>query len=181
MTALAGSTLFNQTAGARDDPRATARARSALAAAAAIVILVWSPIATARVTEAPDSPAVDGFYGWERLEDGTRFRWTGPYASIFVPIGITRVEIPVRLPVDGRSIRPMGVEVMTGGADRGRTMVDGSWAIISVRPIGTIPPMPFQRIDLRVDRAWEPAVYIAGSADRRMVGVQVGEPRLFRD
>jgi hypothetical protein len=133
------------------------------------------------MSEAPASPAVHGFFEWERLEDGTRFRWTGRYASIFVPIGISRVEIPVRLPVDGRSIRPMGVEVTTGGAYRGRTMVDGNWAIISLRPIGTIPPMPFQRIDLKVDRAWEPAVYIAGSADRRMVGVQVGEPRLFRD
>jgi hypothetical protein len=27
---------------------------------------------------------------------------------------------------------------------------------------------------------WQPALYIAGSADMRMVGVQVGEPRLFR-
>jgi hypothetical protein len=75
----------------------------------------------------------------------------------------------------------MGVEIMSGGVDRGRTMVDGTWAIISVRLPGTMPPTKFQRIDLRPDRAWQPALYIAGSADRRVVGVQIGEVRLFRN
>jgi len=161
-------------------PSGTARAFGALAAA--IVILVWSPIATARIADhAPDSPAVDGFYGWETLEDGTRFRFSARYASLFVPAEVTRVEIPVRLPVDNRNISPMGVEIMTAGADRGRTMVDGTWAIISVRLSGALPPARFQRIDLRIDRAWQPAFYIAGSGDLRAVGVQVGEVRLFRD
>jgi hypothetical protein len=91
------------------------------------------------------------------------------------------VEIPVRLPTDGRMIGAMGVEVMTGGVDRGRTLVDATWAIISVRLPDALPPLPFKRIDLKVDRVWQPAVYIAGSADMRSVGVQVGEPRLIRD
>jgi len=37
------------------------------------------------------------------------------------------------------------------------------------------PPASVRRIDLRVDRPWQPAIYIAGSADMRTVGVQVGE------
>jgi O-antigen ligase len=184
MTALAGSTLLNDaaSAGGWPLPRATRRPSAIVTAAAAVAVLVTGSIATARATISPaQSSAVDGFYGWETLEDGTRFRWTNQYASLFVPADITRVEIPVRLPTDGRAVKPMGVEVMTAGVDRGRTMVDAKWAIISLRLPDAIPPTGFKRIDLRMDRVWQPAVYIAGSADMRVVGVQVGEPRQLRD
>jgi len=128
----------------------------------------------------PDSPAVDGFYGWEALEDGTRFRWTGQYVSLLVAADVMRVEIPVRLPTDGRSIRSMGVEARIGGVDEGRTMVDATWTIVSLRLPDGAPPARTKRIDIRVDRVWKPALYIAGSTDMRSVGVQVGEVRLFR-
>ena len=183
VSALAGSTLLNRDAiaGESAGPRGTPRSRPILIAAA-LAILASSSIATARVAAAPPvSTAVDGFYGWEALEDGTKFRWTSQYASLFVPADTTRVEVPIRLPTDGRTSRSMGVEVMTGGTDRGRTMVDATWAIVSVRLPDAVPPTRFKRIDLRVDRLWRPALYIAGSADMRNVGVQVGEPRLFRD
>ena len=75
----------------------------------------------------------------------------------------------------------MGVEVMTAGIDRGRTLVDANWAIVSVRLPDATPPIAFKRVDLKMDRVWQPALYIAGSGDLRVVGVQVGEPRLFRD
>jgi hypothetical protein len=184
MAALAGATLLSETAGAGGSRamRIAPLAPSWLAAAAAIVILIASPIAAAKAAVSPSaSRAVDGFYPWETLEDGTRFRWTGPYASLFVPADVTRVEIPVRLPTDDRSIRAMGVEAMTGGVGRGRTLVDARWAIISLPLAPVAPPIQFKRIDLRVDRVWQPALYIAGSADMRKVGVQVGEPRLFRE
>ena len=98
-----------------------------------------------------------------------------------MPADVTRVYIPVRLPTDGRTIRPMGVEVMTAGVDQGRTMVGDTWAIINVRLPDAGPPTRFKRIDLKVDRTWQPALYIAGSADLRAVGVQVGELRLVRE
>jgi hypothetical protein len=184
MTALAGAALLSDAASSGRSPasRSTPPALPWLTAAAAVVILIASPITTAKaVVSPPESQAVDGFYQWETLPDGTRFRWTGPYASLFVPADVTRVEIPVRLPTDGRSIRAMGVEAMTGGVGRGRTLVDARWAIISL-PLGPVlPPTQFKRIDLRVDRVWQPALYVAGSADMRKVGVQVGQPRLFRE
>lgn len=184
MTALAGSALLNGAAipGAALAHGATPPARRRLTAAAAVAIAVASPVLTSRAEiRPPESRAVDGLYGWETLADGTRFRWTGQYASLFVAADVTRVEIPIRLPTDGRSIRPMGVEVMTAAADRGRTVVDANWAILSLPlPLAT-PPARFKRIDLKVDRVWQPALYIAGSADMRAVGVQVGEPRLFRE
>jgi hypothetical protein len=43
------------------------------------------------------------------------------------------------------------------------------------------PPIPYKRIDLKVDRVWVPALYIAGNGDLRQVGVQVGELRLLRE
>jgi len=184
MTALAGGTLLSSAAsgGVSRESRSRPPALPWLAAAAAIVILIASPITTAKeAVSPPESQAVDGFYRWETLEDGTRFRWTGRYASLFVPADVTRVEIPVRLPTDGRSIREVGVEAMTGGVGRGRTLVDATWAIISLPLAPVPPPTRFKRIDLRVDRVWQPALYVAGSADMRKVGVQVGEPRLFRE
>jgi O-antigen ligase len=180
MSALAGSAVLNQKP-ARDREHEP-RTRLLLTAAAAAAILIASPVVTARaVAQPPDSQAVDGFYPWETLEDGTRFRWTGAYASLFVPADVKRVEIPIRLPTDGRGIRPMGVEVTTAAVDRGRTMADATWAILSLPLPDAFPPVPFKRIDLKVDRVWQPALYIAGNADMRRVGVQVGEPRLIRE
>ena len=182
MTALAGSTLLNRTA--RGDAPArpgTPRALRLLTAAAAVAILLVSPVATARVDVTPPrSQAVDGFYGWETLEDGTRYRWTGLFASLFVPADVTRVEIPIRLPTTNRSVSPMGVEVKIAGEDRGRTLVNATWAIVSLRLPDAVPPMRFKRIDLKLDRVWQPALYTAGSADMRLVGVQVGELQLSR-
>jgi hypothetical protein len=181
MTALAGATLLSDTGRSRAS-WSTPPALRWLAAAAATVILVASPITTAKGAVIPsESRAVNGLFEWETLADGTRFRWTGRYASLFVPADVTRVEIPVRLPTDGRSIPVMGVEAMTGGVGRGRTLVDASWAIISLPLDPVLPPIQYKRIDLRIDRVWQPALYIAGSADMRRVGVQVGEPHLFRE
>ena len=59
-------------------------------------------------------------------------------------------------------------------------MVDDTWAIVEVRLPGAVAPARWQRIDLKVDRTWQPAVHLAGSADLRSVGVQVGEAQLFR-
>ena len=76
----------------------------------------------------------------------------------------------------------MGVEVMTGGVDRGRTLVGRDLGDHrACRLPAAVPPTRFKRIDLKVDRVWQPALYIAGSADMRIVGVQVGEPRLVRE
>jgi len=46
-----------------------------------------------------------------------------------------------------------------------------------------LPPLPslqrYKRVDLRVPRTWQPAVYLPGSSDLRKVGVQVGEVKVF--
>ena len=75
---------------------------------------------------------------------------------------------------------PMGVEVMIAGHDEGRTLVDESWATLSLELPEVAPPARFNRIDLKIDRTWQPALYLAGSADMRAVGVQVGTIQLLR-
>jgi O-antigen ligase len=183
VTALAGTTLLND--------RGVAQAPGVLAETPRPWPLVTAVVATAILVSAPLSPrrgpvalaesrAVDGFYQWETLEDGTRFRWTERYGSLFVPADVRRVQIPLRLPTSGR-IRPMEVEIRTGGAKRGRTVVGDNWVAVEVALAEADPPIPFKRIDLKVDRVWVPALYIAGSGELRQVGVQVGELRLLRE
>ena len=97
-----------------------------------------------------------------------------------MPAGVTRVRIPVRVPTSLRAIVPVGVDVMTGGIGRGRTDVREAWAVIDLELADAVPPTRFKRVDLRMDRAWQPALYIPGNADLRSVGVQVGECEMLR-
>jgi hypothetical protein len=182
MLALAESTLLNHAPAADSRQRTTGLSRRLrwAAAAAGIAIVCAGTALTADAAVAPPAlPSVDGFYAWETLDTGTRFRWTGPYASLFVPAEVTDVEIPMRLPVDGRSVKPMDVAITTSGIDRGRTMVGASWTVVRLHLPDTVPPTRYKRIDLKVDRVWQPALLIAGSADMRRVGVQVGDVRRF--
>jgi hypothetical protein len=84
------------------------------------------------------------------------------------------------VPIDRRAITPMGVEVASGGLLLGRTNVGDSWTTLVVAVPEVSPPARLKRIDLRVDKTWRPALYIAGSADLRDVGVQLGECELER-
>jgi O-antigen ligase len=168
---------------AATDPRtpiAAPWASRATGLAAAVIVLsaVWS--ARGGPLGPPSSRAVDGLYEWETSEDGRRFRWTEQYASLFVPADISVVYIPVRVPSDRPALSPMGVEVRVGGVRQSRTLVDNTWGILVVPMPEVAPPTRFKRVDLKVDRAWQPALYVAGSADFRTVGVQMGEPELAR-
>ncbi len=185
VAALGSSTLLNLDAGtARASERAPARTRSALRAAAAVVGLLavgWLTASALRDPLAPPpSQAVDGFYGWETGADGVRFRWSEQYASLLVPADVTRVEIPVRAPREERGHTPMGIEVSMDGVGRGRFIADDRWTTISIDLSPPTPPVGMNRINVRVDRAWRPALLMPGSADMRLVGVQVGECRLLR-
>ena len=153
-----------------------------LAAVASVVcVVLLAPVSAARGTvDPPASQSVDGFYQEETAEDGTRFRWTEGYASLFVPADVTLVYIPVRVPTDKPAIAPIGVEITTAGVKQGRTWVTQSWSFLAVRVPDVLPPARFKRINLKIDRTWQPAIYIAGSADMRRVGIQVGECQLVR-
>ena len=182
MAALAGSTILNhatgQTTGPASDDRAWWRKPAVIAAAAAAIVA--ATIGTqSRLATLPGTRDVDGFYDWESGSDGVRFRWSEKFASLFVPADTTRVEIPVRVPAELRLQPPLEVDLMVGGAFQSRATVIDSWTTLVVMPPAVKPPARFKRIDLRVDRTWQPGIYIPGSADMRTVGIQVGAPRLF--
>ena len=69
---------------------------------------------------------------------------------------------------------------MVSGINRGRTVVGDSWVTISVAVPSVDPLNRYKRIDLRVDRTWQPALFVAGETDLRAVGVQVGECEFVR-
>ena len=181
---LAGSTLLNAAAGdgSREWERRARRTGWMTTATAVAAVLVWTMVGAAqRPLTPPASEAVDGFYGWETAPDGARFRWTGQYASVFVPDDVTTVQIPVRVPVVIRNVTPNGIEVSTGGVTIARRLVSDTWTLIDV-PVDRSPASAhFRRINLRTDTTWRPALYIPGSAELRPVGVQVGELRLVRE
>jgi hypothetical protein len=160
--------------------RATAPALPWLAATAAIGVAAVSVIAaTAPPVEPQTGTAFDGFYPWESGPEG-RYRWTSQYGSLFVTADVTRVEIPVRLPVALPAMDPMGVTARVGGVDRQRTFVSDRWVDLVVTLPDVSPTTRYKRIDLRTDWTWQPALHIAGNADMRVVGIQVGEVKLFQ-
>jgi O-antigen ligase len=152
----------------------------ATACMACFVVVVGIASAAAGPVQPPASQAIDGFYPWETAEEGRRVRWTGRYGSLFVPAEIARVYIPVRVPVDRPAIAPMPVDIVISGQRRGRVLVDSTWRTLDLWLPQAVPPVRFKRIDLRVERTWQPALYVAGSYDMRAVGIQVGECELVR-
>lgn len=187
IAALGSSSLLNRGVDdlLRTDERVTDRARSALwrvAIAVITLVLIALPAAALRKPlAASDEPGVTGFYEWETGPDGARFRWTQLYASIFVPGDVARLEIPMRAPKEERNRREMGVEVGINGVRRPRFIASDEWTTLALDLAPPLPPQSFNRIDLRVDRTWRPALFVPGSADMRSVGVQVGECRLLKE
>ena len=147
-----------------------------LAFAGAAGLVVVGAVTTERPTAAPvESQAVDGFYRWETAEDGRRFRWTGQFASVLLPKDVVRVRIPIRIPTDRAPIAPIGIDVSTDGGRPVRTLVYGEWNDLDVRLREADPMIGVRRVNLRVERTWQPALYVPGSAEMRQVGIQVGE------
>jgi len=158
----------------------TWRLRTATVCAGAIVVAVAVRGAAAGPLRPPVSQAVDGLYPWEKSEDGRNVRWTEEYGSVFVPADTKRIYIPARIPADTPLLVPMPVYISIGGHNRTRVLVGSRWGTLDVPIPAASPPSRFNRIDLRVDRAWRPALYIAGSYDMRPVGIQIGECELVR-
>jgi O-Antigen ligase len=181
---LAGSAVLNSRRDVAAAPSSLApSAQSRRAWATVAVFACWIVAVTvaglrAGPLEAPRSQAVDGFYRWEVAEDGRRFRWTEQFASIVVPKAVTRVLCPVRIPTDRRMLAPMGVEVSVDGRPGGRALATDSWSPLDVALGPADPRAPFRRVNFKMDRVWQPALYVAGNADLRHVAVQVGECEL---
>ena len=181
MTALAGSTLLNAGSNVAVASKPAEPGRHRLAVAAGVAIAGCGAINAARgpVTLA-QGDAIDGFYEWQTANDGARFRWTKEYASVIVPKDVDRVRIPIRVPTDSPVIAPMPVSIAIAGFKPTGILVDRSWSVFEADLTTQSPLAPVKRVNLKVERMWQPALYVAGSTEMRPVGVQVGECELMR-
>lgn len=184
MLGLSGSILENarlSAAGKPSPPAPRSWLATAAVATAAVYIALVVPIRAMRQDiEPPASQAVDGFYGWESGADGERYRWTDLYASLFVPGDVVHVDVPIRIPASVPGLRPVTMTLSINGRTGSTTPATSTWTVVPVDVPAPQSPAEFTRLNLRVDRTWQPALYIPGSADLRSVGVQVGDIRMVR-
>lgn len=151
---------------------------------AAIAFVVASvPVRIRRAVAEVDFGRVTyGFYGWEDEGLDIRYRWTGPRATLFVPVSVRAVEVPLRT---GFQPSRLGLEavVVRVLADRRRAglvfLRDDRWHRVRVPKPTTGSGGRFWRIDLEVTPTWRPADYLPGSTDRRVLGVKVGEVKFM--
>jgi hypothetical protein len=108
-----------------------------------------------------------GLRGWETDADGTRVRWMGGHASLFVPASAGAVELPVRTTFDASGDWPITVTVTIDDRMSNRLVIsDGEWHSMLV-PLPTGGHRSVRRLDIRLDRTRE---------DNR--GAAIGELRI---
>jgi hypothetical protein len=111
-----------------------------------------------------------GVRKWETAADGTRHRWTGGHASLFVPSDAAAVEIPMRTTFDETNAWSVTVTVTVTLDDRPVdriVLTDPAWRHSRFR----LPPpggRRARRIDIRVDRVRD-----------KNYGVALGEIRII--
>ena len=93
-----------------------------------------------------------GLRPWETGADGTRFRWMGGHASVFVPSSARAVELPVRTTFDAPGDWPITVTVAIDDRMSDRIVLsDSEWHSMLLR----LPPAggrKVRRLDIRLDR-----------------------------
>lgn len=112
-----------------------------------------------------------GFYEWHTDADGTRWRWSGAKATLFVDARARIVDLPLsgQTSAQARQI----VEIWIDGRLANRVSVGPDWQRLRtlLPPADSIDP---HRIDLIVSPTWVPADVLPGSQERRVHGVRVG-------
>ena len=93
-----------------------------------------------------------GLRGWETDANGTRVRWMGGHASLFVPASAHAVELPARTTFNASGDWPVTVTVAIDDRMSGRLVLsDAEWHSMLVQ----LPPAgrrKVRRLDIRLDR-----------------------------
>jgi O-antigen ligase len=111
-----------------------------------------------------------GLFDWGTEPDGTRSRWSGPRATLFVDGRARLIEIPLIGTLPGGVLQH--VEVRVDGRLANRIAVGPQWQRLRT-PLPEDPSTGPRRIDLLVSPTW------VGNEGRRVLGVKVGEPRVI--
>jgi hypothetical protein len=141
--------------------------------AAAIVLLFASvPIRIIRDFRQLDlSRILVGLYDEEEAPDGTRFRWTEPSATLFIPADAATLTLPMR------TIAPMtqAVTILRDGRPVDKILLaDHAWHEPRYLLAGIKSGQRFHRFDIHVSPTWRPG------NDGREIGIMLGPYRWSR-
>jgi O-antigen ligase len=136
------------------------------------VLLVSIPFRATQELATIDPTRVSyGLSDWDRDSAGTRFRWSGPHATVYVSGRARRVEIPLSGTLPSHA--PQHVEVRLDGRFVNEIIVGADWQQVGVvLPASSMSKS--RRIDLTISPTWvrdDSSV----ADDRMVVGVKVGE------
>ena len=166
--------------GASTPAPASARwTRFQLAAASALgaVLVVSIPFRVNQEIRTLDPASVSyGLSDWETDLKGTRFRWSGEKATVFVSGRARRVEIPVSgtLPAAGLQ----HVKVRLDGRLINDMVVGTDWQLLGIVLLGGDSTTP-RRVDLEVSPTWTRSDVTAND-EHAVVGVKLGELNVIR-
>ena len=116
-----------------------------------------------------------GLFGWGTDPDGTRCRWSGPRATLFLDGRAQLVEIPLSSTLPSGAVQH--VEVRVDGRLANRVTVGPEWQRLRTL-LPSSPSARTHRIDLSISPTWVPADVMPGNQDRRELGVKIGELNL---
>ena len=154
------------------------RLRVAAAGLAAFGLLVSVPFRAAREVVSVDPTRVSyGLSEWATEADGTRYRTSGPRATVYVDGRARLLEIPLRGTLPSGALQR--VDVLIDGRPINAFSVGGDWQ----RFRALVPDSSSnesRRVDFVVSPWWVPSDVIPGSDDRRALGVKIGEIKTRR-
>jgi hypothetical protein len=178
-------TLLSRTAPGPDAAHAAVSGSSASARLRWATVLVVGAMlfgsiptrARQELTAINPTTAGSGFFEWNADADGTRWRWSGARATLFVD---TRAQV-VEIPLSGRPSADVRqeVEIRIDGRLANRVTMGPDWQRLRTLLPSKASTEP-HRIDFAVTPTWIPADVIPGSQDRRPHGVRIGELRVTR-
>jgi hypothetical protein len=116
-----------------------------------------------------------GLSDWMTDADGTRYRLSGPRATIFVTGRAQLAEIPMRAVTNTAQV----VEIRVDGRLANRVTVGPNWQRVRL-PMPSGPTIESHRIDLSGDASSFAAEAVPPSGDQGPTGVQVGEVLIVR-
>ena len=158
--------------GSPGTPKRVARLRWTIALLLGGLLVFSVPFRARQELAAVDLTHVSyGFYGWGTEPDGTRCRWSGPRATLYVDGRARLVEIPLGSTTPSDVLQQ--VEVRVDGRLANRIAVGPEWQRLRML-LPSTPSTGPRRIDFTVSPSWIPAETIPGSQDRRVLGVKVG-------
>ena len=167
---------FGAIAGTSSHHATASKVHRAIGVAACAVLVTGVGLAALAYGRVTATPSDFGFHGFENAPDGTRFRWMTRHAVTYIPEGPGFLRLRLRAP-DPPTRRPLLLETSIAGRviDR-RDVPAGQWVSYDVATRGRAP-MPFQRVDFRVNQVRTQEVQLGERSARRPIGVMAAEIR----